>query len=171
MNPEEYKECLDLLNAWFEYDYQDYAGQGSFARARWAIKKLAKCLDLEVISVKYNREEKIYVEDYIKQLEHIIEVAEKLDGEEEISEPQPHHRLWSIVAGNRATMKQMAEDNKQLREQLEKTQMDMHANAHVVLESGIMPGETCRCEECKIVAKAMDEAGYYSGKRWWDEKE
>lgn len=118
--PEEYKECLGLLGAWF--DYQDlHAGQGSFARARWAVKKLAKYLDLETISVQYNeKQERISVEEQIKELVHIIEIAEKLDGEEEISEPQPHHRLWSIIAGNRATIKRLAEDNKRLREQLEK---------------------------------------------------
>ena len=41
----EYKECIALLNAWFEDP--EYANQGHFARARWAIKRLGLSLGLD----------------------------------------------------------------------------------------------------------------------------
>lgn len=45
------------------------------------------------------------------------------------------------------------------------------ASAHVVIESGCTPGITCqcRCDQCKLVAQKMDEAGYMEGvkDRWW----
>jgi hypothetical protein len=46
MNTISYKECIALLNAWFEE--QDFAEQGTFGRARWAVKQLAADLGLEV---------------------------------------------------------------------------------------------------------------------------
>ena len=47
------------------------------------------------------------------------------------------------------------------------------AAAHLIVESGIVPGVTtsCRCSECKMIAKKMDEAGYLSRvkDRWWED--
>lgn len=46
------------------------------------------------------------------------------------------------------------------------------ASAHLIVEAGIVPGITCscRCEECRMVAQAMAEAGYLDRikDRWWD---
>ena len=47
MTKELYEECVSLLNCWFEE--QEFAEQGAFARARWAVKKLAVDLGLHVI--------------------------------------------------------------------------------------------------------------------------
>ena len=47
-----------------------------------------------------------------------------------------------------------------------------YASAHVLIESGVIPGITtnCRCEQCRLVAKSMAEAGYLDDMcdRWWD---
>lgn len=45
------------------------------------------------------------------------------------------------------------------------------ALAHVVLESCVTPGVSysCRCDECRSVAKNLDEAGFLESEkdRWW----
>ena len=49
---------------------------------------------------------------------------------------------------------------------------ESQAFAHVLIENGILPGisSTCRCEDCKLTAVKMDEAGYMDrvSDRWWD---
>ena len=49
------------------------------------------------------------------------------------------------------------------------------AAAHVIIESGVNPGVDypCRCDECRLVAQKMDEAGYLEGvkDRWWDKSD
>ena len=47
---------------------------------------------------------------------------------------------------------------------------EMSAMAHVIVEHGVTPGDICRCEECCLVARKMDEAGYLirTTDRWWD---
>ena len=46
------------------------------------------------------------------------------------------------------------------------------ATAHVLIEAGVIPGVNvdCRCDECRLVAQAMDEAGYMDRvqDRWWE---
>ena len=48
-----------------------------------------------------------------------------------------------------------------------------NANTHLIVEAGIIPGITCycRCSECRLVAEAMDEAGYLTRvkDRWWED--
>lgn len=45
------------------------------------------------------------------------------------------------------------------------------ANAHVIVEHGVIPGygDSCRCEECRAVAISMDDAGYLDRicDQWW----
>ena len=47
------------------------------------------------------------------------------------------------------------------------------ASAHVIIEAGIVPGVSypCRCDECCMVARRMDDAGYLDDvpepDRWW----
>ena len=45
------------------------------------------------------------------------------------------------------------------------------ANAHVIVAHGIVPGSDglCRCDGCRAVATAMDEAGHLDdvNNKWW----
>jgi hypothetical protein len=45
-------------------------------------------------------------------------------------------------------------------------------SAHLIVEAGLIPGidPTCRCEQCREVARRMAEAGYLDriGDRWWE---
>jgi len=47
--------------------------------------------------------------------------------------------------------------------------------AHVIIESGFIPGvdSACRCGECQQVAKGMANAGYLSRvqDQWWDDSD
>ena len=49
------------------------------------------------------------------------------------------------------------------------------AAAHVIVVAGIIPGisTACRCEECRLVAIKLDDAGYVGNimdkSRWWRE--
>ena len=47
MTKQKYEECVSLLNCWFEE--QEFAEQGAFARARWAVKQLAADLGLKAV--------------------------------------------------------------------------------------------------------------------------
>ena len=65
----------------------------------------------------------------------------------------------------------MSEDLlKQLKDKIE----ECWRLVHVTIADGTIPGITnpCRCEECRAVAKQMDEAGYLDGvdDRWWDDE-
>ena len=46
--------------------------------------------------------------------------------------------------------------------------------AHVLLEAGVIPGidNPCRCDDCRMVAKEMAEAGYLNDctDRWWEKE-
>lgn len=54
-------------------------------------------------------------------------------------------------------------------------QNECQASAHVIIVSGTCPGITslCRCDECRMIAIKMDDAGYMDccglHNRWWDE--
>lgn len=53
------------------------------------------------------------------------------------------------------------------------TEKDLaNAMAHLIVANGIVPGcsASCRCDECRLVAIAMDEAGYLDRihDRWWE---
>jgi hypothetical protein len=45
----------------------------------------------------------------VRQLLRIIDVAERIGRGEDVSEPQPHHPLWSKLAGDRLSMRDMGE--------------------------------------------------------------
>lgn len=60
-------------------------------------------------------------ERQIAELEEIISIAEKLDSDEEVSSQRVPHRLWSIVAGNRASMKRMSASIADLQKALRST--------------------------------------------------
>jgi hypothetical protein len=53
------------------------------------------------------------------------------------------------------------------------TSAEAQAFAHVIIEAGVIPGisAACRCEECRLTAQKMDEAGYldFVEDRWWNE--
>ena len=46
------------------------------------------------------------------------------------------------------------------------------AMAHLIVEAGIIPGDDdmCRCEQCKMVAISMADAGYLDNieDKWWE---
>jgi len=48
------------------------------------------------------------------------------------------------------------------------------AMAHVVVEAGVVPGVSygCRCEQCRLVAKSMDDAHYmdHVKDQWWNDE-
>lgn len=54
MTKEKYEECVALLNCWFEE--QEFAEQGAFGRARWAVKQLAADLGLDCGDMKDERD-------------------------------------------------------------------------------------------------------------------
>lgn len=47
---------------------------------------------------------------------------------------------------------------------------------HVIVRAGVVPGidigDVCRCDQCRMVANQMAEAGYLDliKNRWWEEK-
>lgn len=62
---------------------------------------------------------------------------------------------------------------KEVLRKIEKRLDEADACAHVIIEAGVIPGisYSCRCDECRLVAKSMDEAGYMDGvhDRWWED--
>lgn len=58
-----------------------------------------------------------------------------------------------------------------------KTQREKEALAfamgHLIIEAGIAPGidTHCRCEDCRMVAQSMADAGYLDSvsDRWWEQ--
>jgi hypothetical protein len=61
-----------------------------------------------------------------------------------------------------------------LQAELTTVRAESHAAAHVIIEAGLVPGLdlelACRCEQCKLVATRMAEAGYLDDldDRWWE---
>jgi hypothetical protein len=49
--------------------------------------------------------------------------------------------------------------------------LEGNASAHVVIESGVIPGVSypCRCDECRVTAMKMDAAGFLDDVKdaWW----
>lgn len=62
-----------------------------------------------------------------------------------------------------------------LQEQLQLKQAECTAMAHVIVESGFVPGidSACRCGECQQVCQRMADAGflYKITDRWWEDAE
>ena len=58
---------------------------------------------------------------------------------------------------------------------LTKAIQESQSFAHVLIESGVVPGisNNCRCEDCKYTAAKMAEAGYLESvsDRWWEADE
>ncbi len=48
----------------------------------------------------------------------VVEIALKIDAGEIVNVPQPHHKLWSIIAGNRQSLRDFAEEILMLREKI-----------------------------------------------------
>jgi len=61
------------------------------------------------------------------------------------------------------------------RKERERLRDTANTTAHVIVEAGVIPGidYPCRCDECKVTAQAMDDAGYMdrikAAERWWAE--
>ena len=59
-----------------------------------------------------------------------------------------------------------------LHEEIKRLTKEGCAMGHVIVEAGINPGidYPCRCEECKLVAVKLDDAGFMDDvkERWWD---
>ena len=47
--------------------------------------------------------------------------------------------------------------------------------AHVIIQEGVVPGASCRCADCRSVARRMADAGYLAevpkAERWWEAAE
>lgn len=88
----------------------------------------------------------------VAKLKHVIDVAERLDTGEVIHEEQPHHRLWQIVAGNRASMRALAdacEETRKTKEALVNAHfaIDRWANASQVVGAH----RSCSCAVCEAL--------------------
>lgn len=64
-------------------------------------------------------------------------------------------------------------ENKRLLEDWKKQNDAADRAAHLIVETGVVPGidSTCRCDGCKKTAIAMDDAGYLEDvkDRWWSD--
>jgi hypothetical protein len=71
-----------------------------------------------------------------------------------------------------AELDRMRFEIQKIRENLAKQQDMANAMAHVLIEDGVVPGvsDHCRCDECKLVAVSMAEAGYLDRvtDKWWE---
>lgn len=86
-------------------------------------------------------------------------------------------RLNDLLADRGNIISDMSHRLKECQDREEKSRNERDDNAHVIVEAGIIPGcdYHCRCDACRRVVKAMDEAGFIcvleTDERWWDESE
>lgn len=75
------------------------------------------------------------------------------------------------VARRDQQLRDCADRIRQQREEINRFRDEACAMAHVIVEAGIVPGVDfpCRCDECRLVAKKMDDAGYLDATtdKWW----
>ncbi len=97
----------------------------------------------------------------IKQLEEFLMYHDRLLG---------HHNSCRA-----AELRAMIEKVKQLQADLETVRKLADAQAHLIVIEGIIPGKwrkCCRCDKCRLVAKAMARAEYIKDviDCWWEKE-
>lgn len=78
------------------------------------------------------------------------------------------------VARRDRQLAECAERIKEQRREINRLRDEAQAMEHTLLEAGVVPGINCacRCDDCRLVAKSMDAAGYMENvtDKWWLDK-
>lgn len=84
-------------------------------------------------------------------------------------------RIRTVIDGREyaeleAQLATVTAERDEARREVERQRRSADIAAHVVVESGYIPGDGCRCEMCREVAVRMSDAGYLSHvkDRWWE---